>query len=302
MKRIHLLSFVLPLSLAMVGCGGVVTTQENNEVVENEKTELDEKIEASDFPWYFPEDVKNDGLAEGQEVLSIHTFYPDKLKESNDPSKETYIFYNATLKSIGEKSSVVTSMSQDVEMPNSLIIPLPQGQKAKKGDIVLTWWQSGSGMERAIVTDDSNPSAPKVCYLDMDYRDDGSGFANEHANEQLKPNTFTVLKNNEWQPGAQIVFTGDGSYEIYTLISACDKYVLVSGFAGKIMSLYREGCKVVPLEQDINVGDEVMAEFVGSYHTGYKVTKIDKTIGRVWTTDPYGETKVFSILNVLKEI
>ena len=44
-----------------------------------------------------------------------------------------------------------------------------------------------------------------------------------------------------------------------------------------------------------------MANFVGSFKTGYKVTKIDKKIGRVWTTDSYGETKIFSILDVLKE-
>ena len=276
-------------------------SQENQEATEEEKSEVEKAIEASDFPWYFPEEAKNEGLAEGQTVLSIHSFYPDKLKESNDPAEETYIFYNATLKSIGEKSSVVTSMGQDIEMPNALIIPLPQGQTAKKGDIVLTWWQSGSGMERAIVTDDSNPSSPKVCYLDMDWTDDGKGFANDHNNEQLRPNTFTVLKNNEWQPGAQVTVNADGSYKIFTLINAADKYLLLSGWAGKITVYKKEFCKVVPLNQDINVGDEVMANFVGSFKTGYKVTKIDKKIGRVWATDSYGETKIFSILDVLKE-
>ncbi|MBO7653225.1 MAG: hypothetical protein J6S84_11020 [Bacteroidales bacterium] len=301
--------FAAVLSLAMAGCGGVTThsinLQENNEnnteASEEEKTDLEKAIEASDFPWYFPEEAKNEGLAEGQAVLSIHSFYPSKLKESNDPSEETYIFYNATLKSIGEKSSVVTSMGQDIEMPNALIIPIPQGQTAKKGDIVLTWWQSGSGMERAIVTDDSNPSSPKVCYLDMDWKDDGKGFANEHNNEQLRPNTFVVLKDGAMQPGAQIVVTGDGSYKIYTLINPTDKYLLVSGFAGKITSLYTDACKIVPLNQDIKVGDEVMGNFVGGFKTGYKVTKIDKKIGRVWTTDPYGGTEILSILDVYKE-
>ncbi len=301
--------FATVLSLAMAGCGGVTThninLQENNEnnteATEGEKTDLEKAIEASDFPWYFPEEAKNEGLAEGQAVLSIHSFYPSKLKESDDPAEETYIFYNATLKSIGEKSSVVSSMGQDIEMPNALIIPIPQGQTAKKGDIVLTWWQSGSGMERAIVTDDSNPSSPKVCYLDMDWKDDGKGFANEHNNEQLRPNTFVVLKDGAIQPGAQIVVTGDGSYKIFTLINAADKYLLLSGWAGKI-TVYKKGfCKVVPLNQDIKVGDEIMANFVGSFRTGYKVTKIDKKIGRVWATDSYGETKIFSILDVLKD-
>jgi len=309
MRKNILFAIVLPLSLALAGCGGVTThtinlqdnNENNSEATEQEKGDVEKAIEASDFPWYFPEEAKNEGLAEGQAVLSIHSFYPSKLEESNDPANETYIFYNATLKSIGEKSSVVTSMGQDIEMPNALIIPILQGQKAKKGDIVLTWWQSGSGMERAIVTDDSNPSSPKVSYLDMEWKDDGKGFANEHNNEQLRPNTFVVLKNNEWQPGAQIVVTGDGSYKIYTYICASDKYVLALGFAGKIVSLYRDACKIVPLNQDLNVGDEVMGNFVGSFRTGYTINKIDKKIGRVWVTNSFGSPEILSILDVYKE-
>lgn len=306
MKKNYLFAIALLFLLSMAGCGvkSHGNMQENNEAEEateeTAKSDLEKEIEASDFPWYFPEQAKNDGLVEGQAVLSIHTFYPKNLEESSDPAEETYIFYDATLKSIGDTTSILKDSFDEVEMPNALIIPLPQGQTAKKGDILLTWWQSGSGMQRAIVTDDSNPSSPKVCYLDLDWTDDGKGFANDHANEQLKPNTFSVLKNNEWQPGAQIVVTSNGSYEIYTLVNTADKYLLVTGFAGKIKVFSKEDCEVVSLEQDIKVGDEVMANFVGRYQTGYKVTKIDKNIGRVWATDPYGETNIFSILDVYK--
>ena len=47
-------------------------SQENKEATEEEKSEVEKAIEASDFPWYFPEEAKNEGLAEGQTVLSIH--------------------------------------------------------------------------------------------------------------------------------------------------------------------------------------------------------------------------------------
>lgn len=254
----------------------------------------------TNFPWDFPEGNKNPQLTEGQAVLSIHSFYPTKLKESKKPADETYIFYNASLKTIGDTKSLVAGVFEEVEMPNALIIPLPQGQTVKKGDIVLTWWQSGSGMERAIVTDASNPASPKVCYLDMNYKDDGTGFANQHANEQLKPNTFTKLNDGEWQPGADVMVTADGSYKIYTLINMTDDKLLVDGWAGKISVVRRADCQLVPLSQDFKVGDEVMANFAGHFSTGYTVTKVDKKIGRVWLKDSYGETKAYSILEVLK--
>ncbi|WP_232227259.1 hypothetical protein [Hoylesella shahii] len=53
------------------------------------------------------------------------------------------------------------------------------------------------------MVDDTKQLTPKVCYLDLDYRTDGRGFANNHANEELKPNSFKVLKNGEWTSGAR---------------------------------------------------------------------------------------------------
>ena len=46
-------------------------SQENQEATEEEKSEVEKAIEASDFPWYFPEEAKNEGLAEGQTVVVV---------------------------------------------------------------------------------------------------------------------------------------------------------------------------------------------------------------------------------------
>ena len=119
----------------------------------------------------------------------------------------------------GEKASKVKAVVDVDEVPNSLLIPIYKGATAKKGDIVLTWWQSGSGMERAIVTDDSDPTQPKVHYLDLSYKGDGSGFAEKHDNEQLKPNSFVVLNDGEWQPGAPLAVKDDGKYNKFCKIA-----------------------------------------------------------------------------------
>lgn len=305
MKKHLLFAIAVPFALTMAGCGNSTAKENKNDnpepqQPETEVVEVQEEAQEPVFPWDFPEGKKNEGLAEDQSALSIHTFYPKKLIESDNPANETYIFYSTTVKSVGETTSKVSDFGSEVEMPNALIIPLPSGQKAQKGDILLTWWQTGSGMERAIVKDASNPESPKVDYLDLSYKDDGTGFAQDHANEQIKPNTFTVLKDGEWQPGAQIVVTGDGSYEAGVLINCTDDKVLLKGFAGKIKVFKRSACKVVPLKQNLKAGDEVMAIFTSSYKTGYKIKKIDEKVGRVWVEGPYGDN-IVNILEVYKE-
>lgn len=316
MKKTLFFAITLPIALAMASCGSS-TPKENNtdkpkdqqpptEVVETAQTDAPEaqpeaEPEAKEpvFPWDFPEGTKNEGLAEGQTILSIQSFYPNALKEKANPANETYIFYNAVLSSVGDTKSIVRYFGEDIEMPNAVIIPIPADQQAKKGDIVLTWWQSGSGMQRAIVKDDSNPSAPKVDYLDLSYKDDGTGFSNEHANEQLKPNSFVVLKDGEWQPGAQVVVSGDGSFDVGTLISSTDDKVLLKCFAGKIRVFKKSACKVIPLQQHLKPGDEVMSIFAGSLKTGYKVKKVDEKIGRVWVEGSFGDD-IVNILEVYK--
>ena len=92
---------------------------------------------------------------------------------------------------------------------------------------------------------------------------------------------------------------GDG-YEAGTLISYTDDQVLMLGFAGKISVVDRSDCKVVPLKQDLKVGDEVRAIFTSSYKAGYTIKKIDENIGRVWVEGSFGD-EVVSILEVYKE-
>ncbi|MBR6878996.1 MAG: hypothetical protein IKM95_06410 [Bacteroidales bacterium] len=303
MKKHLFFAIALPLAMTLSSCGNnspkeKKTDTGNAEPAATEVVETPEPEEAKEpgFPWNYPEGIKNGNLEEGQYVLSIHSFYPSKLIESENPANETYIFYSATLSTVGDTKSSVKYFGDDIEMPNSLIIPIPKEQTAKKGDIVLTWWQSGSGLQRAIVTDASNPTMPKVNYLDLSYKDDGTGFANDHANEQLKPNSFVVLNNGEWQPGAQIITS---SNEAGTLISCTDDKVLVSGFAGKIAVYRRSDCKVIPSNQNLKAGDEVMAIFTSSYNTGYTVKKVDQKIGRVWV-EKNGDVKVLSLLEVYK--
>ena len=153
--------------------------------------------------------------------------------------------------------------------------------KAKKGDVVLTWWQSGSGMERAIVTDDSDPTQPKVHYLDLSYKGDGSGFAEKHDNEQL------AVKD-------------DGKYNKGILVNAVGDKVLYLGFAGKLIEANKSDVKLLPVKPAVNVGDNVKSVFVGTFSKDTKVEKIDSKLGRIWVKEGDRDAEPVSIFEVMK--
>ena len=256
------------------------------------------------WPWDFPMST-GEQLTDGELVLAPYTYYKVAIDNSEDLKKKGLIFYKTKLVTAGAEKSVV-NYKEDYELPNSLIIGLPKGATAKKGDILLTWWQTGSGMNRAIVRDDTDPSQPKVDYLDMDMRlnDDGttSGFAERHANEQLAPNTFIVLHDGDWQPGAQVAHVNDrGKWAAAILIKATDDKVLVLDSGSKVAVYPRSDCKLIPMnDEGIKPGDEVYGASANLFTDRFTVEKVDTERGRVWGTNRYGTKQILSILEVTK--
>lgn len=203
----------------------------------------------------------------------------------------TFIFYNATVASVGEGVSTVNfTFDGETEIPNYMIIPIKADQTAKKGDVILTWWQTGSGMQRAIVTDDSNPAAPTVCYLDLSWdnpatNDDGVGIG--QAQYEIKENSFHVLKS-EWAPGTTVAANNGSKTVAATIVSVNGDDILTIGFAGKMTTYSKADCTPCPVIPNVKAGDEVQVPWVGSF-TNSTVEKVDAENGRVWCTDPYGD-------------
>ena len=143
-------------AFALASCGS--KTDGNAEGGDSTSAETTEVAEAgdgyNDFPWEFPKTIDLE-FEPGQYYLAPHTFYPSAVEEKKDLTKEVLIFYSDTYND-------VTDGKVNGKTPTSLCIPLPKGATAKKGDVVLTWWQSGSGLQRALVTDDSAADAPKT--------------------------------------------------------------------------------------------------------------------------------------------
>ena len=244
-------------------------------------------------------------MAEGNPLKDVdniaYVLYPSSyenaMEEGEDINGKTTIYYKNTVADAGEKNTKLSG--SDIRYPNSLLIPIYKDAKAKKGDVVLTWWQSGSGLQRAIVTDDSDPTQPRVHYLDLSSDAKGNGLADKHDNEQIKTNSFVLLKDGEMQQGAPITLNVYGELNTGVLVNVDGDKVIYTAFAGKLLEADKSQVKVVPLKPNFGVGDNVKGDFVGTFSKDYKVTKIDKNKGRVWVTSD-GNEKILSILEVIK--
>lgn len=282
MKSLKTILYVMALTIAMP-----VFSQEND---------------YNAWPWDFPQGVKLK-LEAGQTVLSPYTYYPSTVEKGEPLPKAVLIFYDATVKEVGKEKTKLDKFNGEVEMPNALIIPLPKKAKAKKGDVVLTWWQSGSGMQRAIVVDDSNPQEPKVCYFDLTWPDnpESQKLEEKRKGEQLKPGSFAILKDGQWQSGAQLAIKKGNDWLKGTLIHVEGNKVLVLGFGSKIEAYNKADVRLVPFKEKIKVGDKVWASWVSEYRPGYVVTAVDDLTGHVYVQrEGKGSVESKSLADVTK--
>lgn len=288
MKKKNLFIAIASSGLLMACGGGEESTEDTSDKVKETTEEVDVERSAIDpFP-DFP--MVNLNASNGDIVLSpSKNWQEDATNEGAD--KVTFIFYNQTVAEVGEGTSKVDFMTEKgVDIPNYMIIPIKAGQTAKKGDILLTWWQTGSGMQRAIVTDDSDPAKPVVNYLDLDWDNpatnaDGIGIG--QATYPLKEGTFHVL-NSDWQPGTTVAAKADGKTVAATVVCVSGDQVLTIGFAGKMKIYPKSDCTPCPVKPDVKTGDEVQVPWVGSF-TSTTVQKVDAENGRVWCDDPYSD-------------
>ncbi len=281
------------VSFVMASCGGGEESAESSETNETTDTTstVDEEVVETGAIDPFKDFPKNAIQAEAGDIVLTPSLNWQEDATNEGPDDVTFIFYNATMAATGDTYSTVDfTFDGENEIPNYMIIPIKSGQTAKKGDILLTWWQSGSGMQRAIVVDDANPAEPVVNYIDIDWDNpattsEGVGFG--QVKEQIKPNSFHVL-TSKWAPGTTVAANKDGKYVAATIVSVSGDKVLTVGFAGKMAVYSKSDCVAIEVNPNVKKGDEVQAPWVGSF-VNTKVVKVDKEMGRVWCEDPYSD-------------
>lgn len=290
MKKIKFL-FIAAVVATFFSCGGGTseTTEETEKDTTANETEApvedDGKVDPfKDFP-----DVGISANAGDYILTPSLTWQQDATTDG--PESTTFIFYSAKMAEPGDAYSVVDfTFDDDTEIPNYMIIPIKSGQTASVGDIVLTWWQSGSGMERAIVTNASDPSAPEVNYIDISWTNpatNGEGVGIGQMTEQIDANTFHVL-TSKMEPGTTVAAKDGSGYVHATVVSVSGNKVLTIGFAG-VMKVYdKSDCTAIEIKPNVKAGDMVQAPWAGSY-INTEVIKVDSKFGRVYCKDPYSE-------------
>lgn len=241
--------------------------------------------------------------AKAGEVVLVPSY--NWLQEANvkGADKVTMIWYAQKMSAPDKEMSEVEFMSDKKKVPNAYIVAIPAGQKAKKGDILLTWWQSGSGLQRAIVVDDANPAEPVVRYLDLDYDNPAKSSDGKTSigqmDEKLKPNSFVKI-NAPFDVGSMVAVQDGADQKPAQVIRVAGDKVFVSGFAGKIDVVDKSRCTPFPLVSNAKVGEKVKAVWVNSLKEG-TVTKFDAAIGRVFIKfDVDNKEKAISFGEIMK--
>jgi hypothetical protein len=299
-------------AVALTACGGANSANNTNVPANSGNTNnaskpaaqaspsIDPNMQAT-FP--FKDFPAVETTAKAGEVVLVPSY--NWLQEANvkDLKMVSMIWYNQTMQTSDKEMSEVKFMSDTRKVPNAYIIAIPPGGTAKKGDILLTWWQSGSGMQRAIVTDDSTPAEPVVRYLDLDYDNpaksrDGKTTIGQ-MDEKLKPNTFVKI-NAPFDPGTIVAVQDGAEQKPAQVIRVAGDKVFVSTFAGGIGVFPKSSCTPFPLTSSAKAGDKVKAVWVNSLKEG-TVTKVDAAIGRVFIKfDVDGKEKAVSFGEVMK--
>ncbi len=211
--------------------------------------------------------------------------------------RQTFIYYGGRMLEPGDKASRIKTLTGIVaSIPNAMIIPVPAGGTAKPGDIVLTTWQSGSGMQRAIVVDGGKPETPKVRYLDLAL-DNASGWGKQV--DTLHPDTFKKLEH-PGQVGSTLACKVGERRTRWVLTNAVGDKRLAIGFGGKMRVFSRKDCQDLPIKPKLAAGDRVTVPVVGGF-TEARVLKVDPAIGRVWARYAFGgaeRKEAFSFTNV----
>ncbi|HEX8747331.1 MAG TPA: hypothetical protein VF717_09025 [Pyrinomonadaceae bacterium] len=223
--------------------------------------------------------------AKAGEVVLVPSYLWLQQANVNGIDKTNMIWYSETMVTPGKEMSEVQFTNGDKkQVPNAYIVPIPAGQTARTGDLVLTWWQSGSGMMRAIVVDGANPSEPVVRYLDLDYDNPAKGRDGQttigQMDEKLKPNTFVKI-NNTFEPGTTVAVQDGARMKKFQVIREAGDKLFLRGFAGYVSVFDKSRCTPVPLKPAVKEGDSVKGDWAGTFQNG-TVTKVDPKIGRVF--------------------
>ena len=258
--------------------------------------------EAVKFP--FDDFPKTETTAKAGEYVLAPSYNWIKEAAERGVEQVNFIWYVQKMALPEKENSQIQFTSERKKVPNAYLIAIPPKQTARAGDIILTWWQTGSGMKRAIVVDDQDPIAPVVRYLDIDYDNPAKARDNVTTigkmDEKIIPDSFFKLKN--WDPGTTLAVQDGANLKKASVIRAAGDKILAIDGAGKLKVYPKSSVKPAPITPSgIKEGDRIKAPFAGLFKDA-TVSKIDAKIGRVFVKfDGMTNEKAIPFGDVIKD-
>lgn len=216
----------------------------------------------------FPRVEKLDAVA-GQSVLGID---PYRLEDARKGQLSMMSYTNYEVVEPGAFESNVRRVSE-ATLPNALIIPLPKGESVAKGDVLLTWWQTGGGLQHALVTG-GTPTEPVVRYITLP-----DSVPDAPKEWPLKADSFAKL-DQPFEVGSNVAYKAGAEVRWATIVGADGDKLLVLEGGSDMKVVSKATCVAIPFKPDFAVGDAVLAPFVATLGPA-KVTKIDEATGKV---------------------
>ncbi len=267
--------------LFIISCKNETNSKINSDTSNIEKyylIDIDADVDANDYVLAPSRKNFDSAFAKGLES-TIFVFYPRKVVAKM------------------QDSVVLYEIGDTIKLPNSLVIPLKKQQKATKGNIVLTWWQSGTGMQRAIVLNRDSSTTPTVYYLDNQYSFYSSVTDVKFWIDTLAPNSFTLL-TQDTMSGRSMSVSKEYYTTFYTIINCTKNKVLALSWAGTLELFDKSQCNLVPLYQEFNVGDSVSVPYLGTYSEG-TVLSVWNDIGKITVKINFLDEKIETYANMI---
>ncbi len=236
--------------------------EESNLDNEENSSDQNEQLEAGKFYLDFPIVSTIDAPADSF-VLAPST---SALREAREQGvrRARILFYSRKMLTPGSAVSTLEEFSESVQIPNALIVPIKPNQSVQPGDIVLTWWQSASGMTRAVVLEGGTETEPLVKYLDLKF---------ESEPETLAPSTFHKL-NEALEPGTAVAYPDGNNFTYGFVIKRAQGKILVANTFDVLEVVDEAQVTTIPISPQVSAGDSVFVPVIGNFTEG-EVTEVN---------------------------
>jgi len=268
------LSFVIVASVGLVACGAEEAPPNPDAAIQPAPPDAAPPALAVAEPGALPPGVDFPRVetlpaTAGQLALGID---PYRLEDARKGSLMMLSYTNYTVVEPGPFESKLERISA-ATLPNALVIPLAKGEQVAKGDEVLTWWQTGGGMQHGLVTG-GTPTEPTVRYITL-----GDTVPDASKEWALKPDSFTKL-DEPFEVGSNVAYKSGAEYKWATIVGANGDKLLVLEAGSDMKVVSKAASTAIPVKPTFKAGDAVYAPFVATLGPA-KVVKVDDALGKI---------------------